>query len=205
MKSGKGDELPWVVGETRRIEGEVALYFRGYHSSPTILDALGYAPGPVACVVEVSEPVGKDSSKQVSRTRTLIAALDATRVLHEFTCRVAEDVLSIFENQFPNDKRPREVIETKRKWLMGTATNEELAAAGEAARDAYSVVGDRGAAWAAYCAAWAVYCAASGAVCDAAWAARVAACATWATAYGTARAKYDSWLDEMLREAGIPI
>ena len=184
MKSGEGEESPWVVGETRTIKGKAMLCARGYHSSSTILDALHYAPGPVACLVEVSKPVGKDDSKQVSKTRTLIAALDATKVLHEFACRVAEDVLQFFEEQYPDDKRPRAAIETKRRWLKGKVTDMELAAANAAARSAASA------------ADW-----------DAAAAARAAGAAAWAAisvASAAALKKYNTWLEEMLKDAGMP-
>lgn len=63
---------------------------------------------------------------------------------HEFACRCAESVLHIYEAQYPDDKRPRTAIETKRRWMRGEATDEELDAAWAAARAAASA-----AAWAA--------------------------------------------------------
>ena len=70
--------------------------------------------------------------------------------LQELACRFVEDVLPLYEQQFPGDDRPRRAIEVKRLWLRGEATNEELVAA-----------------WTA--AAWAVRAAAD--VADVAWAA----------------------------------
>lgn len=61
---------------------------------------------------------------------------------HEFALRCAEDALLIWEQYCPGDTRPRVAIETKRRWLGGEATDEELAAASGAAwaaeRDAAS-------------------------------------------------------------------
>lgn len=57
-------------------------------------------------------------------------------------CDIAESVLHIFEKKHPKDKRPRECIETARRYANGKATQEELAAARDAARGAA-----RGAAW----------------------------------------------------------
>lgn len=57
-------------------------------------------------------------------------------MLHELACRFAEDVLPLYEERYPNDNRPRKVIETKRRWLRGDATDEELAEAVEVAREA---------------------------------------------------------------------
>lgn len=61
-------------------------------------------------------------------------------ILHEFACRCAERALSRIENPDPRSLR---AIEVKRTWLRGEATDEELAAAQDAARAA------RHATWAA--------------------------------------------------------
>jgi hypothetical protein len=50
------------------------------------------------------------------------------RTLRLFACRVAEDVLPIFEAQYPDDVRPRAAIETARRFANGEATAEQLAA-----------------------------------------------------------------------------
>lgn len=71
--------------------------------------------------------------------------------LHELACKFAESVLHIFEDEYPNDKRPRKAIEAKRKFIKGLITRDELAAASDAARAAKvaGVAGVAGAAWAA--------------------------------------------------------
>jgi len=76
-----------------------------------------------------------------------------------FACDCAEHTLHIFEDKFPDDKRPRNAIEVARKSANGEATQDELDVAGDAAWDA---------AWAAARAAW-------DAAGDAAWAAARAA------------------------------
>ena len=139
MTSGSGHEEPWKVGEARRIEGHIALCERGYHSSPTPAMALEYAPGSMLCLVDVSKPVQKDSDKQVSRKRTLLAAINVEHILYDLACRFAEDVLQIFEKEYPEDSRPRVAIETKRRWLKGQASDEELDAARAAARAKYTI------------------------------------------------------------------
>ena len=82
--------------------------------------------------------------------------LDPTK-LRLFACDCAEQVLPIFEKDYPDDKRPRKAVETARLFAEGKATQEELAAAGAAARAA---------AWAA--ARYAAYAAADAAAWDAA-------------------------------------
>jgi hypothetical protein len=112
-------------------------------------------------------------------------------------CDFAEHVLPIYERAYPNDKRPRQAIETSRRYTYGHATAEELVAALAAAWAAREAAGGGswggclgGAAWAARAAygaagggswggclgaAWAAWAATRAAGDAAAWAAREAA------------------------------
>ena len=97
--------------------------------------------------------------------------------LHEIACKFAESVLHIYEEQYPNDQRPLQAIEAKRKFIKGLITRDEL----DAARDELDAARDaaRAAAWAARYAARDAARAAAGAARyaarDAAGAARYAA------------------------------
>lgn len=77
-------------------------------------------------------------------------------ILHEFSCRCAEDALSRID--IP-DPRSINAIAVKRRWIAGEATDDELAeaqaAAWAAARDTRAVARDtaEAAAWAAWDAA----------------------------------------------------
>jgi len=85
-----------------------------------------------------------------------------------FKCDCAERVLPIFEKEYPDDNRPRILIETLRRFANKEATQEELARAARAARES------RAAAWDAREAANAAVWATTGdarAVAMAAWAA----------------------------------
>ena len=98
-----------------------------------------------------------------------------------FACDCAESVLHIFEEQYPNDNRPRNAIEVSRKFANGEATIEELDAAREAARDN------------------------AGASLDAAWAAAWAAGEAWdagVAAWGAAKAARVAAFDAALNAAG---
>lgn len=88
----------------------------------------------------------------------------AAPILHEFACRCAERALKAAG---VTDKRSWAAIQAKRDWLVGKITDEQLAAALDAALDA---------AWdAALGAAWAAArAAAQAAARDAAWAAETA-------------------------------
>jgi hypothetical protein len=84
----------------------------------------------------------------------LRACDDAETFSRLLVCDYAEHVLHIFEAEYPDDYRPRMVIEVSRRYARGEATDAELSAAwnavGAAARAAWYAAG--AAAWAA---AWA--------------------------------------------------
>lgn len=117
-----------------------------------------------------------------------LCAIGARRVLRLWSCDCAERVLPIFEACFPDDCRPREAVSVARLYAHGLSTDEELAAARDAAWAAADAADDVAAsAWYAARAAercadaeWAnaklaVWCAAD----CAAW--HAAGCATTAT------------------------
>ena len=55
----------------------------------------------------------------------------AAREIRLLASDFAEHTLSIYEEKYPDDKRPRRVIEVNRKYAEGKATKEELDAAAE--------------------------------------------------------------------------
>lgn len=181
LRSGE----PLVVGKTYRHDGELVLCptradlkrgAGGYHMSKVILDALRYAFGSSVSRVRGSGEIIEGTDKLVARERTVLWAVDAESILHEYACRCAEDALALLDDPDPRSIR---AIEAKRAWLRGEATDNELRAARAAARDAGA---ERDAAWAA---AWdAAWSAARDAAWDAAWSA--ARAATWAAAWAAA-------------------
>jgi hypothetical protein len=54
-----------------------------------------------------------------------------------FACDCAESVLPLFEEKYPEDKRPRRAIEVARRFAVGEATLEELKEVTIAAREAW--------------------------------------------------------------------
>ena len=100
------------------------------------------------------------------------------RDCHELGIKFALSCIENFEKEFPDDKRPREAIEAKRKFIDGEITEKELRSARSAARSARSAA--RSAAESAESAAWsaarsAARSAAESAAWSAAWSARSAA------------------------------
>jgi len=185
MRSGCGDELPWTVGEERSLPRgtKAVLCGAGYHSSPSWFDALRYAPGPVACIVEVSRPVAKDTDKAVSRRRKLIVAKNADGLLRAFACDCAERALLRERQQGREpDERSWKVIEVARRYAEGKATEKELRAAEASAEAAWAA---KAPAWAAWARLWA----SAEASAEAAWAAEAAEAARL-----SAEAAWAAWL-----------
>ena len=56
--------------------------------------------------------------------------------IHMLGCKWALSVIDNFEKEFPNDKRPRQAIEAKIKWLDWEVSDGELLVANEAAWEA---------------------------------------------------------------------
>ena len=175
MRSSRGDEPAWEIGVKRDIpkerRKEIVICKYGYHASPTLWDALQYAPGPVACLVETGRSVEKQDDKWVTASLTVVKAVNVDRELKLFAADCAEHVLHIYEREHPNDDRPRKAVQATRDFANGKIG----AAAGDAARDAARAAARAAAGDAARAAAWA-------AAWDAAWA------ATWAAARAAARA-----------------
>jgi len=217
MTAGSGKEKPWKVGEERTVPkpDRVVLCAYGYHSAPSWRDALSYAPGPVACIVEVSDPIAHDDTKQVSATRKLLAAKDVNKELRLFACDCAERALKRERKAGREpDERSWKAIIVSRLYANGEANLQELAAARAAARDAAWDAGAaaraaaRDAAWdagdaanAAANAAWAAYAADDAA--NAAWAAaRAAGDAAYAAEIKWQRKRLARYLDVLFADKG---
>ncbi len=94
-----------------------------------------------------------------------------------FCADVAESVLHLFENKYPNDKRVRQAIETIRLFVDGKIDRDELKSAYAAAVNAADAAADAAAVNAA----------------DAAYAAAVNAADAYAAAYAAAYARSNEW------------
>ena len=134
-RSGCGNEPPWKEGETRTLNGTVEMCYWGYHASPSWFDALQYAPGAIASIVDLKKPV-RGSDKWVSNTCTIIKMVDATKVLRTFACDCAERAMTLCK---VTDERSWNAIKVSRLYNEGKATKVELAAARDATWDAERV------------------------------------------------------------------
>jgi len=88
---------PVKLGEWLQYEGDLILCQQGYHASRRLIDALNYAPGPIACRVEVAGHIIKGDDKFVAQRRRVIAWCDATEVLRRFARPCALDVVHLWD------------------------------------------------------------------------------------------------------------
>ncbi len=183
---------PWpvAVGEWTPNESPV-LCESGWHGV-TEKDVLTHLPSQLGSQLYVVEARGviHGDDKFVASSMKLGQCIGTTDEsnLRLFACDVAEDVLHLFEERYPNDSRPRTAIDVGRRFVSGEATKDELDAARAAVRAAAgAAAGD--AAWAAAEAALAAALAVAWDVAgDAAWD------AAWAVAWDVAGARYSNWL-----------
>src|SRR5208337_3604560 len=148
--------------------------------------------------VKDTEPINLLTILEVLNLDDALWALRATKENCDKIARLiaadfAEEVLPIWHKHYPSDTRPAAAIKATRDFAHGTITQEQLAAARDAAWDARDAAWDAGAAaWDARGAAWAAARAAARDAGDAARdAARAAADAAWAAtdaAWAAARA-----------------
>lgn len=122
------------VGQTLTVDPDkLNMCSYGLHASVRIIDALKYAPGSLVCRVEVGGRIIHQDDKLVASERTIIAMADATETLHLMACWAAKRALKRVKNP---DPRSIAAIQAKEKWLRGEITDDELAAAQDAARAA---------------------------------------------------------------------
>src|SRR3990172_681185 len=159
------------VGRPVKVAGKLALCEWGLHASRRAIDALAYAPMDsaklYACRVRLGGELIESQDKAVASEREVLWMVDATKALHLFACRVAEDAFTKYGN---GDTRSLAAIQAKRDWLEGKITSEELKAAARAAEGA-------GAGWAAGAAGGAAWAAEAGEGAEAAAARKAAAAA----------------------------
>ena len=142
----KNADGSWEPGDWWEVTGPLVPCENGLHlcnGEEQLLERLG----PLICEAEYDGERLDAADKVVVRRARLTRIVETwdARTARLFACDCAERVLPLFERVRPNDNRPRQAIETARRFANGKATMHELSAAGAAARAA---------AWDARDAAW---------------------------------------------------
>ena len=134
-----GDKRKVVVGETLRVDGIPILCDRGLHASEQVIDALSFAPGSTACLVTLGGVVLHDMehvvpNKSVGQERKVLWMYDASSLLRNFACDVAEEAL-LSERKAGREPDPRsfDAISVMRRFIVGNATETERFAAEKSA------------------------------------------------------------------------
>jgi hypothetical protein len=171
-----GDNRKIKTGIIHKIEGEPVMCKQGLHASPTVLDALAYAPGNILYRVALSGKIVHSDDKSVATERTYLKCIDAESILQEFARKCALSVIHLWDCPLI----VREYLE------VGDKTKN--ADAGDAARDAVEAAA-KGAGWTAGWAAAAAWAAARAA----AWATNGADAGDSARAAAWAAARAAAW------------
>jgi len=192
MKLRHDDGRTYALGVTHKIGCPIVPCKHGLHGSRRVIDALSYARGPIACLVELGGVViPHENDKHAASERTYIKVADATEVLRRFMRLCALDEVHLWD-------APDVVIQylkTGDESLRAAAWDAAWAAAWDDARDDARAAARDAAQAVARDAEWA----AAQAVAQAA-ALAAAHDAAQAAALAAARAKQNRRLTQMLHK-----
>ena len=136
LKSQHGN-TQWMIGKWQKCKGELSLCRNGFHASQQPIDSLNYIFGTRWFECEAQGEILKDTDKFCASEMRIVKEIP-NKVIQQFAIDCAWRVLHIFEERYPDDKRPRQAIEAAKAYLK-FPTQEKLAimdAARAAARDA---------------------------------------------------------------------
>ena len=138
----------WTVGRWRSVHGEIVPCRNGLHAT-TAANLIPFFSDTLWRVEIGGEYVwhgeaGTPDHKLVARRMRLVERIEAwnEQSMRLFAADCAERVLHLFEEQYPDDKRPREAVEVARRYARGEATLAELKAAANANAYAYAAFRD---------------------------------------------------------------
>lgn len=143
------DDGTWTPGDWMPEIAEIVPCKSGYHYCHGELELLEWL-GPAIYIVEPGPVVVPDSDKHVTNTARLLRPVEAwdDRATRLFAADCAERVLHLYEQEYPDDSRPRDAIVAARAFANGEIDEEQLAAA-QAAAWAAARAAATAAAWAA--------------------------------------------------------
>ncbi len=143
------DDSAWTIGKWREVKGDIRACRNGFHCSPDPLGALLYVNGDVVAQVEVGGPHDDGGDKSAwQRMRIVRAWRWRTEDSVRLATFAAGRVLSIYEDAYPGDDRPRAAIAAARAYLDNPS--DAAARAADAAYAARAARAARAAAAAAY-------------------------------------------------------
>lgn len=139
MKSHKGN-IKWKTGKWKEYKGDVRICHFGLHASKLLVDAIQFVTPGIICLIEYDDIIEENDNKFVCRKMRVVKTFRFTkRMAVEFRVFCARICLKNFENESPDDKRPRLAIEAAEAWLKNpskknqSAANSAVASAGGSA------------------------------------------------------------------------
>ncbi len=117
LKDGKTrDGIPVHPGQMLHVDPPLVMCERGLHACRRVIDALHFAPGFTACLVELSGQIEHEDKgvKYCASDRKCLGMVDATRLMHEFAIWCVERVCV------------EPLLDVKRQWLDGQCSLEDL-------------------------------------------------------------------------------
>jgi len=142
--------IQWKIGEWIKIDGSLSLCHNGLHACRNPWESLSYVFGERWFTCEAQGEILEDEDKFCAREMRILKEIPVS-VIHQWMVDCAYRVLHFFEEKHPEDKRPREALEAKQRWV-DEPTEENRAAAWDARAAAWAAAWD--AARAARAAAW---------------------------------------------------
>ncbi|HEX3156742.1 MAG TPA: hypothetical protein VHV32_19085 [Candidatus Angelobacter sp.] len=127
---GYDDGRKIVVGETLKVSPPIKPCKKGLHASKRAIDALGYARGAYVCLVTLGPDAQHDGDKSVSTERTVIAAIDATNLLFQFSMDVAARAMEAVGWEHEDSWN---ALTIRAAHMVGLADDSDLSAAWSAA------------------------------------------------------------------------
>lgn len=119
----------WRMNKWYEVEGELIMCENGFHASRLLPDAFSYVSPYWVCKVEIGDDFIEDGDKVVARRMRIIKKYRWTKRDNvRFAVWCARRSLQFFENEFPDDKRPRRAIEAAEKYLSNPCKRTKNAA-----------------------------------------------------------------------------
>ena len=212
-KSVNGN-FKWELGKWYTHKGELTMCCSGFHCSKGIYQAFSYVQGNILAEVECKGKHLSQKDKEVWEKMRIIKTYKWKKkdsVL--FAIYSAYLCLDNFESVYPDNKIPRQAIESAAKWLKSpTKKNKDAAESAESAAWSAAESAARSAVWsAAGSAARSAESAAWSAESAAESAARSAESAAWSAAESAARSaarsaeykKFDKWMLNHLKDLRV--
>ena len=135
LKSNLGEHT-WELNKWYKHEGELDICHKGFHCSKEMWEAFSYVQGELLAEVEVrGKSIIQNDKECWSEMRVVKVWKWQKKDSVALSIYSAELCIGEFEKIYPNDKRPREAIESAKKWLL-EPTEENWSAAESAAESA---------------------------------------------------------------------